>query len=66
MKEALSVISSAWAVAFIVTFILWAIAPIEHDVWMTMFLLVSAVTGTGWLVYRFELKRKARKDDEQA
>lgn len=62
MKEALSVIASAWSVAFISIFVVYALVPQQHDpvVWFSLDAL--AVTGFGWLIYRHNSKRKDAKN----
>lgn len=58
--EALKVIASAWAVAFIILFGLWTLTlpTVKPDhrilIWFAIWLVLlsGAVTGAGWLYYR--------------
>lgn len=69
MKEALSVIASAWSVAFIVMFAaVCAFSvnsnPVDKEAYAYLFciLLASSITGIGWLIYRHNSKRKDAKN----
>lgn len=64
MKEAWSVIASAWSVAFMLVFVAWAIADIDHAPAMGITLFVAGVTGAGWLGYRASLKERRNKESE--
>jgi hypothetical protein len=63
MKEALMVITSAWSVTFIVLF-LASVTTVPQDglsperVHIILFLLVGAVTGSGWLWFRHKLRKQ--------
>jgi hypothetical protein len=61
-REALKVIASGWAVAFIGVFIAFvgAIRPGFDDAFaVDVFIsFVGAITGMGWLIYRSREKRK--------
>lgn len=61
MKEALSCIASAWSWAFIVAFGLVSAdvenaSKLEGFAVLWLFLMVGAVTGAGWLAYRWQVK----------
>ena len=63
MKEALMVIASAWSVAFIVLFLASVTTAPQSElsperVHIILFLLVGAVTGSGWLWFRHKLKKQ--------
>jgi hypothetical protein len=63
MKEALMVIASAWSVAFIVLFLASVTTAPQaglspERVHIILFLLVGAVTGSGWLWFRHKLKKQ--------
>jgi hypothetical protein len=55
--EALKVIASAWSVAFIIMFVIFQLNDLgkSHPI-LWLFLLTSAVTGSGWLTYRAQSK----------
>ena len=64
MKEALMIIASAWSVAFIVLFFVFAaadkpVAPSMADarIHVIFVLFVGAITGVGWLWFRRQLKK---------
>lgn len=68
MKEAFTVIASAWSTAFIVLFFAFAIAapPGATDdatarAYVILFLFVGAVTGAGWLWFRRGFKKRQRQ-----
>lgn len=63
MKEALMVIASAWSVAFIVLFLASVTTAPQAElsperVHIILFLLVGAVTSSGWLWFRHKLKKR--------
>lgn len=68
IKEALMVIASAWSVAFIVLLIFAVVTsepsePSTARVHVIFMLLIGAVTGSGWLWFRGELKQRRRTKD---
>jgi protein-S-isoprenylcysteine O-methyltransferase Ste14 len=63
MKEALKVIASAWSVAFVVLFFASVTTAPQaglssERVHIILFLMVAAVTGSGWLWFRHKLKKQ--------
>jgi hypothetical protein len=69
------VIASAWSAAFIILFLVFIssptpIAPGHEDSWslIIVILLIGAVSGSGWLKFRHEMKksRKLFKTSSQA
>jgi hypothetical protein len=63
MKEALKVIASAWSVAFVVLFLASVTTAPQaglspERVHIILFLMVGAVTGSGWLWFRHKLKKQ--------
>ncbi len=60
MKEALSIIASAWSVAFIVLFVFYIpnITATTISGAVFFFLLGGAVTGAGWLAYRSDIRSR--------
>jgi membrane protein DedA with SNARE-associated domain len=72
MKEALMVMVSAWSIAFIVLFLVFAtvdkpVAPDMADarVHVIFVLFVGAVTGAGWLWFRRQLKKRRQTEETQ-
>ena len=64
MKEALSIVASAWSMAFIALFLVYAVAEMPPDpqlaevrAWAVIVLFIGAVTGAGWLWHRHAMKK---------
>lgn len=64
VKEALMVVASAWAVAFIVLFLASVgfapDRPSPERVDIMLFLMVGAITGSGWLRFRHDRKKAVK------
>jgi hypothetical protein len=65
MKEALSIVASAWSTAFIALFLVYAVAEMPRDPLLAevraraiIVLFVGAVTGAGWLWHRHAIKKR--------
>lgn len=70
MKEALSVIASAWSVAFMLLFLgMCSLLDDSIETAKPMFttaffvLMTLAVTGSGWLGYRSRVKQERKRED---
>jgi len=72
MKEALSIIMSAWSTTLIALFLIYAVAERPTDPSLAevraravIVLFVGAVTGAGWLWHRHALKKHRLNPEER-